>query len=510
MATFKVNISNRRPWKAVTMSALVLSGAIFAIAGTTDLDSNKAKAPVEVQVDNAPLPRTESGEFSFSPIVQRVTPSVVKVVVRQEGKEVSMPGQSGLPFDDPMLRRFFGQIVPDSNNRTFRTPPSSGLGSGVIVSSDGYILTNNHVIADADKVTVTLGDGREFPAKVVGRDEKTDLAVIKVDAGDLPAITFASSDDIQVGDRVLAVGNPFGLGQTVTTGIVSATGRALSMGIDYEDFIQTDAAINPGNSGGALVDMRGRLIGINTAIFSRSGGFQGIGFAIPSQLARQVMDGLVQYGKVTRGYLGVAIQDLTPALAEQFGLKSRKGVLIGEVKPDSPGDKAGLEGGDVVLSWNGKDVEDSRRLKFAVAATKPGETVDARILRDGEEKTISVKVGEMPGDKAVASNTDRSSDEGVLNGVGVADLTQAVRSEFEIPAKVEGAVITQVDPASAAAEAGLSPGDVILEINRKPVRSADDAIRLTEDFGDGKTLVKLWSRGGTHYLVVDESNRKGS
>ncbi len=499
----------RRPWKAAAFSAAVLGGAIFAIAGA-GTDTETPKPPVEVQVDEAPLPRGDDGAFSYSPIVQRVAPSVVKVVVRQEGKEVPA-GQLGFPFDDPMLRRFFGPMVPNQrDNRTFRTPPSSGLGSGVIVSSDGYILTNNHVVAEADKVTVTLSDGRELAAKVVGKDEMTDLAVIKVATGKLPAVTFASSDDVQVGDRVLAIGNPFGLGQTVTTGIVSAKGRSLGLGIEYEDFIQTDAAINPGNSGGALVDVRGRLVGINTAIFSRSGGFQGIGFAIPSQLARHVMDSLVQDGKVTRGFLGVGIQDLKPDLAEAFNIKAGEGALVADVQPDSPGARSGLQSGDIILSWKGKKVEDARRLKFAVGATKPDEEVKVRILREGEEKTVEVKVGEKPGSGKLASGAGSSSDEGVLNGVGVADLTPQVRNEFEIPSRVEGAVITQVDPNSAAAQAGLSPGDVILEINRKPVRNAEEAIRLTEDFGDGKTLVKLWSRGGTHYLVVDESDRQGS
>ncbi|MGH8017583.1 MAG: Do family serine endopeptidase, partial [Opitutaceae bacterium] len=373
-----------------------------------------------------------------------------------------------------------------------------------------YILTNNHVVAEADEVKVTLSDGRELSAEVVGTDAMTDLAVIKVDAGELPAVTFADSDAVEVGDRVLAIGNPLGLGQTVTTGIVSAKGRALGMGIEYEDFIQTDAAINPGNSGGALVDVRGRLIGINTAIISRSGGSQGIGFAIPSDLARLVMDSLVQDGKVTRGFLGVRIQDLEPDLAEAFDIKPGEGALVSEVEPGKPAAESGLESGDVILAWNGETVEDARGLQFAVAATKPGETADVRLLRNGEEKTLEVTVGERPGSGRIASASRGDSDEGVLNGVGVSDLSPQVRNEFEIPARVEGAVITQVDPNSAAAEAGLSPGDVILEINREPVKNADEAIRLTEDFGDGKTLVKLWSRGGTHYLVVDESDREGS
>jgi serine protease Do len=510
MNDYRINISRRRPWKGFAVAAVILGGAIFAVAGKPGDEKDKpARGPVEVAVDHAPLPRPEGGEFSFAPVVQRVTPSVVKVVSKQEGREVTMQGRQGTPFDDPMLRRFFG--LPEQgeqNRRTFRTPDRSGLGSGVIVSNDGYILTNNHVIADATELTVTLSDGRELKATVVGRDEKTDVAVIKVDAKNLPAVTFADSEEVLVGDRVLAIGNPFGLGQTVTTGIVSATGRSLAMGLDYEDFIQTDAAINPGNSGGALVDMKGRLIGINTAIFSRSGGFQGIGFAIPTQLARQVMDSLVQYGKVTRGFLGVGIQNLDAELSEHFGLGERKGVLIGEVKPDGPGAKAGLESGDVVVAWDGKPVEDVRRFRLAVAGNAPGSKVEATVLRDGEEKTIEIEVGAQPGSEMVAGGPGAAADEGVLNGVGVSDLTPAMRNEFGIPARVQGALITQVDPDSASAEAGLAPGDVILEINRKPVTSAQEAIDLTKDFGSGKTLVKLWSRGGMHFVVVDETEKR--
>ncbi len=484
-------------------------GAFVALVGTAALDGADKKPAVNVTIDAAPLPRAEGGELSFSPTVQRVSPSVVKVVVRQEARPATgRSGQGTSPFDDPTWRRFFGPMFPDMPQGPTERAPRSGQGSGVIVSPDGYLLTNNHVIEGADRVTVTLADGREFDAKVVGTDAKTDVAVIKVDATDLPALTFASSEDVQVGDRVLAVGNPFGLGQTVTTGIVSATGRAVAMGLDYEDFIQTDAAINPGNSGGALVDMRGRLIGINTAIFTRSGGFQGIGLAIPSDLARQIMDSLVQHGRVARGFLGVGIQDLTPALAEGFGIKGRKGVLIGEVSQGGAGEKGGLKSGDVILQWNGRDVPDARRLRFAVAATFPGETAEAVILRDGKEQALTIQVGELPDSGRVAASDSPAPDEGVLNGVAVSDLTPAIRNEFQIPARVEGAVITRVEPRSPAAEAGLSPGDVILEINRKPVRSASEAIELTKDFGDGKTLLRLWSRGGTLFLIVDETRRE--
>ena len=495
----------RRRWLVLAIMAMLAGGTTWVVA-----ESKRDEKPsVNIKVDAAPLPRTEDTAVSFNPIVKRVTPSVVKVVTRERAKEMEVNGAS--PFDDPEFRQFFGPFFngPGGGRRVVRQPPQIGLGSGIIVSADGYILTNNHVVDGADKVKVTLGDGREMTAKVIGTDKKSDIAVIKVDAHDLPAVTFADSDDVLVGDRVLAIGNPFGIGQTVTSGIVSATGRSGDLGLDYEDFIQTDAAINPGNSGGALVDMQGRLIGLNTAILSRSGGFQGIGFAIPSNLARHIMDSLVTGGKVVRGFLGVTIQDVTPDLAEQFHLKTSKGVIISDVTPDSPAAKAGLKSGDVVLDYNGKPAPDSRRLKFAVAATEPGHEVKLRLLRSDKEETVTVQVGELPGEKQLTS-AGGSKDNGVLDGVEVGDLDAAARNEFEVPSRVHGALVTNVDPSSAAAEAGLAAGDVIQEINQQPVRSADDAVRLTEHSETHKTLLKLWSHGGTHFLVVDETDGKPS
>jgi len=505
MSSQKKAFSGRRLVLALAAAAMLSAGSYLAFA---DAKPEREKASVTVKVDATPLPRLEGNGMSLAPVVKRVAPSVVKVMVRADGKEVEGPVAS--PFDDPIFRHFFGPMVPDQrgNRRAYRTPPQQGLGSGVIVSADGYILTNNHVIDEADTVMVNLSDGREFSARVVGKDAKTDIAVIKIDAKDLPAVTFASSSDVQVGDQVLAIGNPFGIGQTVTTGIVSATGRAAGIGLDYEDFIQTDAAINPGNSGGALVDLQGRLIGVNTAILSRTGGFQGIGFAIPSDLARSIMDALVTDGKVTRGFLGVGPQDLTPALAEQFGLKpGTKGVLIREVSEDSPAAKAGLESGDVIVSLDGREISDSQRLRFAAAALRPGTEIEVRVLRDGQEKTVSLTVGTQPGEEMLAAGSPDNGDDGVLDGVGVSDLTAQVRREFEIPARIEGAIVTQVDPASASADAGLAPGDVILEINRKVVKNAEDAVKLTERTENPKTLLKVWSRGVVRYLVVDETEK---
>ena len=385
-----------------------------------------------------------------------------------------------------------------------------GLGSGVIITKDGYILTNNHVVDGAKEVKVTMEDGHEYPAKVIGRDPKTDLAVVKIDATNLPVVPMADSDKVQVGDVVLAIGNPFGVGQTVTKGIVSATDRG-NVGIEaYENFIQTDAAINPGNSGGALVDIQGRLIGINTAILSRSGGSQGVGFAIPSAIARNVMESLITNGHVTRGYLGVMIQNVTPALADEFKLKDSKGALIGDVVEGGPAAKAGFKPGDVIVEYDGKKVTDSRHLQLHVADTKPGTTVPVEILRNGESKTLQVTVKQLPGTEQLAEdNSHDNGDTEALKGVAVSDIDPQARREFNIPKDVQGAVVTQVEPGSAAAEAGLKPGVVIQDINHRPVTNSEDAIKLTAKASSKRTLLRVWENGGSRFIVVDESKNAG-
>ena len=490
-----------------------LTGGLLLTAGVSALLTARAgdQPPAKTKsmglvIDDHPLARDARAGVSYAEVVKRVMPSVVKEEVTTAAKEASVD-MPGLP-DDPFFRQFFGLPFGGGRQRVL-TPPEHGLGSGVIVTKDGYILTNCHVVNGADKVKVTLQDGREFTAKVIGKDTGSDVAVVKIDARDLPAITLADSSKIEVGDVVLAVGNPFGLGQTVTMGIVSATGR-VAMDLKYQDFIQTDAAINPGNSGGALVDTDGRLVGVNTAIFSRSGGNEGIGLAIPTDLARQVMVSLVKDGKVIRGYIGVGIQPLTAALAKQFALKSDQGALIDEVKPDGPAAKAGLKSGDVILQFDGKPIADGRRLQFAVASVTPGEKVPVRIWRDGAAKTVDVMVAEMPGEEQLAKNGPGEADSNdTLQGVAVADLNAQMRQQFSIPSRIQGALVTQVDASSAAADAGLKEGDVIQEINRQPVRSADDAVRLTSNAKDRITLLRVWSnnggQSGSHYLVVDES-----
>lgn len=489
---------------AVLGSVCVLSASLVAFTSAKDAAGTKAE-PLHIQVSDAPLSTAARGFPSFAPVVKAVAPSVVKIAVSSEAQVSQMDMPGGMD-----LRRFFGPgfQMPDDmqqqQGRQRHMPKEQGVGSGIIVTPDGYILTNNHVVDHASTIKVSLTDGREFNGKVIGRDPKTDVAVVKVDAKDLPAMAFADSDKIEVGDMVLAVGHPFGIGQTVTTGIISAKGRA-TMGLDYEDFIQTDAAINPGNSGGALVDVEGRLIGMNTAILSRNGGNQGIGFAVPTNLARWVMESLVNTGRVERGFLGVNIQDMTPQLAEQFKMDRAKGALVSGVSPDSPADKAGVKSGDVITDFNGKPVNDSRHLKLQVGSTAPGAAVPMNVLRDGKTVNLTVTVKELPGDKLADATPAADKAEDALHGVGVADLDQATRDQLKVPSQIKGAVIVSLDEDSVAYDAGLRQGDVILEINRQPVKNADQATALCAKPESKVSLVKVWSRGGTRFIVVDES-----
>lgn len=468
--------------------------------------SQPRQTKVEVNVDNRPLEREGDYFTSFAPVVQRVAPSVVKVYTVTKGREVQMQGS---PFGNhPFFREFFGdRFNGNGEGRTLRQPDRSGLGSGVIVSEDGYILTNNHVVENADEIKVAVSpDDREFDAEVIGRDPKSDIAVLKIKGESLPAITLGDSDAIMVGDLALAVGNPFGIGQTVTMGMVSATGRA-SMGLDYEDFIQTDAAINPGNSGGALVDINGRLIGINTAILSRSGGNNGIGFAVPVNMARAIMESLVEHGRVVRGFLGVNIQNVNSELAAAFDLEEARGALVAQVTPDSPADKAGIQSGDVIVELDKKPIKDSRQLKLAVGASAPGTELPVKVIRDGKAREFKVTLTELDGGEQLATNrgTDAPEDTERLKGVAVTDLDSAARQQLEVPKNVKGALVTNVDPTSPAYEAGLRQGDVILELDRKPVNDAEDAVELSKNIERDRILLRVWSRGASRFIVVDES-----
>ena len=497
--------------KSLIIALVVACGAIGWVAASGRFDRSENRRPtVSIAVNDSPLERQTKFTSSFSPVVKKVAPSVVNVFTT---KTVRNPMPEITPFfDDPFFRRFFGSPFGDNEGRRQpRTFKERSLGSGVIVTKDGYILTNNHVVDGADEIKVARDkDKKQFTAKVIGRDPRTDIAVLKIDAKDLPFITFADSDKIEVGDVVLALGNPFGIGQTVTMGIVSATGRG-GMGIeDYEDFIQTDAAINPGNSGGALVDAEGRLVGLNTAILSRSGGNQGVGFAIPANLARSVMDQLIEKGRIERGFLGVRIKDLTPELARQFNVPDNtSGALVTQLEDRSAAAEAGVQSGDVIIELNGTPVKDRRNLQLMVGRLSPGDKVSLKVLRDGKEKTFTVALKEMPEQKLASANNepgDKESD--ALNGVTVGDIDSAARSRFNIPDRVKGALITEVDPDSASYEAGLRPGDVIQEIDHKRVTNAAEAVEVSKHVKTKQVLVRFWSRGGSDYVVVDEGKSK--
>jgi serine protease Do len=384
-----------------------------------------------------------------------------------------------------------------------RGPRGGGMGSGVIISPDGYIITNNHVVEGAKEVEVTLPDKREFKGKVVGTDPKTDLAVVKIEGRDLPSVVWGDSSKLQVGEYVLAVGNPFGLNSTVTLGIVSALGRG-RMGItQYEDFIQTDAAINPGNSGGALVNTKGELVGINTAIFSQTGGYQGVGFAVPTSMAKPVSESLMKNGKVVRGYMGVAIQDLTPDLAKSFGLKQTEGVLISDVTADSPAEQGGIKQGDVIVEYQGERVEDPAALQRMVTRTPVGAKATVKVLRDGHEKELTVTIGEQSETvKTAKAERDGEADHALV-GIEVQTLDRKTAQDLGINEKTKGVVVTNVEPDSPAAEAGIQEGDVILEVNRHEVRSVKDFEKTTADLKkDQNVLLRINRRGASLYLSV--------
>ena len=433
---------------------------------------------------------------SFAPIVKQAQPAVVSIAATKVVKANN--GDEGLSplFDDPRFREFFGQRGQGKP----REQREQGLGSGVIVASDGYILTNNHVIEGASDIRVLTADKSELKARVVGADPKTDIAVVKVEAKNLPTLQFADSSQVQVGDLALAIGNPFGVGQTVTMGIISATGRG-NLGIeDYEDFIQTDAAINPGNSGGALINANGELIGINTAILSRAGGNQGVGFAVPANLAQTVMNQLLKNGKVIRGYLGVIIQPVTPELAKAFNLPTANGALIGEVTPDSPAAKVGLAQGDVITELNGVRVDDSRELRLKVSQFAPNSTVKLKVVRDGSPREVNITLGELPNEKVIANS--EKPENSSLNGLSVDNLTPQIARQLQLSANTSGVVVTEVQDGSRADEAGLQRGDVIQQINRQAVNNATEFERLMKQ-SEGKTAVLLVNRNGhTNFVVI--------
>ena len=488
--------------------ALAACLASFVIGRHARAAESTKALPVALTVSESATPHQGNLPYSFAPVIKKVAASVVRVDVVVKSR---LGGMQGTPdMDEDLLRRWFGE---QGRGGRSKGPKPRGLGSGVIINKNGYIITNNHVVEEAEEIHVTLNDGREFEAKIIGRDPNTDVAVIKVDAKDLPVVAVSDSDKIEVGDVCLAIGNPFGIGQTVTMGIVSAISRGglYDLGTEYEDYIQTDAAINPGNSGGALVDAQGNLIGINTAILSRSGGYQGVGFAIPINMATSVMNSLIDHGKVIRGSIGVHIGDLTTAMAAKFSLSDNHGALVEDVVPRSPAEKAGIQAGDVIVEFNGKPISDSRRLKLVVAQSAPGTTAPVKIVRDGRGKELSITVKERDPEDASKSGDPKDSKNDsadVLNGVTVEDIDAQARGRLNLPSNIKGALVSQVEEDSAAYDQGLRPGDVIQEINKQKVNSADDAVRLTSNVKDKVVLLRVYSKGVSHFMVVDESKSK--
>jgi serine protease Do len=489
----------RRPlWPLVATIALTLTIGSTGSFVTTHHLAAASRSEIKPAVKTTPDP-LDLRPTTFAPVVQKVMPSVVNIFsLRKVATDTRSVERF---FDDPVFRRFLG----DEFRQPFipRDRQERSLGSGVIISSDGYIVTNNHVVDGGTDIKVSLNDTTEFPARIVGTDSKTDLAVLKIDKTALPALPLSDSSKVQVGDMVLAIGNPFGVGQTVTMGIVSATGRALGIE-DYEDFIQTDAAINPGNSGGALVSVDGHLIGINTAIMSRSGGNQGVGFAIPASMARNVTDQIIHGGKVSRAFLGVMIQPVTSDLAKAFKLSKNEGALISDVNPSSPAERAGLKPGDVVTKVDDHAVADARALRLMIGDMSPGKTVQLAVVRDGVERRYPVTLGEQPSDKGDSSKVigGGASSWRALDGVSLEALTPESARQYGLTRNMKGVAVRRVEPNSAAAKAGLEPGDVILEVNRHPVTSTEDVNRYIHESPTDTALLFVNHEGQTRYLAI--------
>ncbi|MCK6551213.1 DegQ family serine endoprotease [Myxococcota bacterium] len=428
---------------------------------------------------------------AISDVAEKVTPAVVNITTKKARAMASVP------FDHPMFRDFFGGR--ESPHRRGR-PQEVGAGSGVVVSPDGYIVTNNHVVEDADDILVTFADKRELTAKLIGTDKPSDIALIKVDAKGLPHLSFGNSSTLRLGEIVLAVGNPFGVGQTVTMGIVSAKGRAKMGIVDYEDFIQTDASINPGNSGGALVNLKGELVGINTAILSKSGGAQGIGFAVPSSMVEPILGQIREHGRVRRGWMGVAIQDITPELSRSMKLGESKGVLISDVMDGGPAARAKIESGDVVTKIDDKPTTSAAELRNAVALMKPGSDVKVQLLREGKKVDVTVKLAEKE-DERIADARPSEGDEQLFSGMAVQDLDRELRARARVPERVRGVIVTSVEPGSAAEESGVQEGDVVVAINRREVRAVGDVAKLV-DKGAKEALLRIWRQGSYVFVVL--------
>ncbi len=472
-----MKIHSLNPWRQTTAPVTIFLMVLFlCLASSGQLYARTAQEDENIEL----LARTSQ---AVAEIVKEAMPAVVFVQVEKTVEQGPSPfGQDPFGmFNDPFFQRFFGPHLRQ-RPRKFK---QRGQGSGFIISKDGYILTNNHVVGEADSISVKLADGRKFKAKVIGKDPQSDVAVIKINAKGLPVLPLGNSDSIQVGEWVIAIGNPFGLTQTVTVGVVSAKGRSRLGITDYEDYIQTDAAINPGNSGGPLINIHGEAIGINSAIFSRSGGYMGIGFAIPINMAKAVKDQLIKNGKVVRGWLGVVIQEIDEDLAKSFGLKKTEGVLISEVADNSPAKKAGLKSGDIILEMDGHKVYDIGELRNKIALTPPGTKVTFDILREDKHKKITVTIEEKPGGVTVAMSKHE-----ILKQLGlvVQELTSDLAQQFGYR-EGQGVLVAEVEPGSLAAGAGIQAGQLIEEVNRIKVRTVDEFLKALSKSRKTKTVL---------------------
>jgi serine protease Do len=489
---------------AVAAAAMLMAGAAWHGLAADQPAAAMAATTVTTPIAHA----IAGGRDSYADVVSVAAPAVV--TIRTSGKTKVSPTQFDGQEPDDLFRRFFG----DQFGRGQRTPRSQrtrALGSGVIVTTDGYILTNNHVVENADEIKVDLSDDRTISAKLVGTDKPSDLALLKVDAADLHPIALGNSDAVKVGDVVLALGNPLGVGQTVTMGIISAKGRSTGVGDgDYEDFLQTDAPINHGNSGGALVNTRGELVGINSQILSSNDGNIGIGFAIPANMAKHVMEELRTKGKVTRSQLGVTVQTVTSDLADSLGLKQAHGAIVSSVAAGSAAERAGVKRGDVIESFNGQPVHDTNTLRNRVAEAGPGSTAELVIVRDGSEKKLSVKLDEANPEKLARGRGGREDDSAAPDdkaalGVSVAPLTPELRDRTQAPKDVQGLVVQDVNPDGRAAAAGIQPGDIIQEVNRQPVKSVDDLRSALKTTTDKPTLLLVNRQGNDIFVTVRPS-----
>jgi serine protease Do len=478
--------------KGLCMIFIFISLAFFIMSVSSDLEvCPYAHAEPKISQQSTDI-LSKTGQ-AIAEIVEEVKPAIVNI---SSSKTIRTQQRSDPFFDDPFFRRFFGDESP------FRAPKERkafNLGSGVIVDAKGLILTSNHVIQGADDIKVTLLDKRELKGEVIGTDPLSDMAVIRINADRLSAIKWGDSDKLRVGEIVLAVGSPYGLTGTITMGIVSAVGRA-NVGIaNYEDFIQTDAAINPGNSGGALVNERGELVGINAAIFSTSGGYQGIGFAVPSNMAKSVMGSLIKRGKVVRGWLGVTVQPLTPELAKQFNLKEDKGALIGDVIEGGPAEKAGIHRGDVIIDYQGKKIDDPNQLRNMVANTEPGKEVEMAIVRENKTEKKRITIGELPTEMQKSSTGEYQN---LLRGVSVQDLTTELINRLNLPKRLKGVVVTDIDEDSPAAMA-LTQRDVIQEINRQKITNVKEYETVVSKLKpDEDILVLIYRNVSSIYITL--------